>query len=66
MFCPNCGKKLSGEKLCPNCGANIVYPATNQSKLDGIGKGLNDIGCGCMSLVFLIILMVFLFNACTS
>ncbi|WP_077912575.1 putative zinc ribbon protein [Paenilisteria weihenstephanensis] len=66
MYCPNCGTKLSGEKFCPSCGTNIVYPASTQSKLEGFGKDLQGIGCGCMSLIFLIILMVFLFNACTS
>jgi len=49
MECKTCGKYIAkSAKICPKCGA----------------KNDSDLGCGCISLIGISILVIILINSC--
>jgi hypothetical protein len=58
--CKECGRDVSSQaRVCPGCGAAVP-------NLKNFGKSLRELGCGLVSLAFLIALLVFAYAVAFS
>jgi cation transport ATPase len=66
MLCPKCNLEiLDGSQICPNCGVDISKVIEENSKMQQ--NDCNKEGCGCLVLVFaLILLFNLLFGAVSN